>query len=145
MTSYIPVVNYLVLDDDPPSAHLVATECTSCGARYFGQRTTCAHCGLRDFTDRLLPDTGRVGSFTIIHRAGKGVPTPFVSALIDLDDGTTVKANIVGCDPTPDAVRLHMPVRLTTFPAAADGDGRVALAFGFEPIPGAPAALEATP
>jgi len=78
-----------------------------------------------------------VGSFTIVHRAGKGIATPFVSALVDLADGTTVKANIVGCDPSPEAVHLNMPVRLTTFPAGTDESGTVAIAFGFEPIVGA--------
>ena len=37
----IAMVDYLVLGDDP---HLVANECTSCGARYFDRRNACASC-----------------------------------------------------------------------------------------------------
>jgi uncharacterized OB-fold protein len=127
----VPVVNYLVLDDGPP--HLVAQQCANCGARYLMNRLACARCGKREFAPRTLPTTGEVGSFTVIHRAAPGVPTPYVSALIDLDDGTTVKANVIGCPADDGAVRLHMRVRLTTFVAGTDGDNVSAIAFGFEP------------
>jgi uncharacterized OB-fold protein len=131
VTRGVPIVNYLMLDDGAP--HLVAQECTSCGARYLANRLACARCGKREFSPRTLPTTGEVGSFTIIHRAAPGVPTPYVSALVDLDDGTTVKSNVVGCPADDNAVRLHMRVRLTTFIAGTDDDGTTAIAFGFEP------------
>jgi uncharacterized protein len=131
VTRSVPVVNYLVLNGGAP--HLVAQECASCGARYLANRPACAHCGKREFSPRRLPTTGEVGSFTIIHRAAPGVPTPYVSALVDLDDGTTVKSNVVGCPADDNAVRLHMRVRLTTFIAGTDDDGTTAIAFGFEP------------
>ena len=39
MAQQIPLVDYLVLGDEP---HLVANECTSCGARFFDRRNACA-------------------------------------------------------------------------------------------------------
>jgi uncharacterized OB-fold protein len=36
----IPLVGYLMLDDGEP--HLVASECTMCGARFFDRRNACA-------------------------------------------------------------------------------------------------------
>lgn len=131
MTSTIPVVNYLVLDDGEP--HLAAQECTNCGARYFATRVACARCGKREFTTRPLPTTGEVGSYTIIYRAAPGVQAPFVSALVDLDDGTTVKSKIVDCPADDAAVKLHMRVRLTTFEAGTDATGVTAIAFAFAP------------
>jgi uncharacterized OB-fold protein len=61
------------------------------------------------------------------------VPTPFVSAIVDLDGGGVVKANILNVEPDPTAVSLGMPVRLTTFVAGTDPEGTEAVAFGFEP------------
>lgn len=136
VTRSVPIVNYLMLDDGAP--HLVAQECTNCGARYLATRLACAHCGKREFSPRTLPTTGEVGSFTIIHRAAPGVRTPYVSAIVDLDDGTTVKSNLVGCPADDNAVRLHMRVRLITFTAAKDDEGTAAIAFGFEPDEAAP-------
>jgi uncharacterized OB-fold protein len=47
--------------------------------------------------------------------------------------GTSVRANIVNVEPTPEAVTLGMPVRLATFPIGADSEGTEAVGFGFEP------------
>jgi uncharacterized protein len=131
MGKQIPVVRYLALDDG--DAHLVATECTACGARYFDRRNACAGCGGDDFTSVPLATDGVVRSFTIIHRAAPNVPTPYASALVDLDGGGSVKANLVDVDPDPAAITLGMPVRLTTFVAGTDDDGTEAIAFGFLP------------
>lgn len=130
MTQRIPVVAYLDLDDEPT---LVGTACTSCGATYLGRRLACANCGGRAFEQRPLPRTGRLRSFSIIHRAAEGLSTPFVSGVVALEDETAVKANIVNCPPDPDHVRLGMPLSLTTFIAGEDREGSTAVAFAFEP------------
>jgi uncharacterized protein len=128
----IPIVDYLVLDDGEP--HLVAWVCPDCGARYLDHREACASCsGTGPFTRAALPTTGRVGTFTIVHRAAKGVSTPFVSAVVYLDDGAAVRTNLVDCPPTPEAIRLHMPVHLVTFDVGTDAEGTVAIGFGFSP------------
>ncbi len=130
MADRVPIVDYLVLEEPP---HLVAHQCTACGALYFDRRNACASCGGRAFGTRRLGDTGVVRAFTIVHRAAPGVPAPFVSAVIDLDGGGIVKANVVDTDPTPERVELGMPVRLTTFVAGTDDNGTEAVAFGFAP------------
>jgi len=131
MAKQIPMVDYLVLDKEP---HLVANECTSCGALYFDRRNACAHCGKRDFTSRDLDTTGAVRAFSIIHQAAPGVPVPYVSSVIDLDGGGAVKANVIDVEPDSDHVKLGMKVRLTTFVAGTDDDGTEAVAFAFQPI-----------
>ena len=125
----VPIVDYLELGDEP---HLTALVCERCAARYFEHREACASCaGSGPFTRIALPTSGRVGTFTIVHRAAGGVRTPFVSAVVYLDDGTAVRANIVDCPATPEAVTLHMPVRLVTFDLPPDSAGTVAVGFGF--------------
>jgi uncharacterized protein len=131
MTQQIPMVDYLVLDDEP---HLIATECTACGALYFDRRNACARCGKRDFAVRPLGTTGVVRSYSIVHRAAPGVPAPFASAVVDLDGGGKVKANIVGEEPAPENISLGMKVRLATFVAGTDSAGTEAVAFGFERV-----------
>jgi uncharacterized OB-fold protein len=44
-----------------------------------------------------------------------------------------VKANVVNVEPSPQQVRLGMPVKLTTVVAGTDDDGTDAVAFGYEP------------
>jgi uncharacterized OB-fold protein len=130
VTRQIPLVDYLVLGDEP---HLVARQCTSCGARFFGRRNACASCFATEFTDVDVPRTGTLRTFTIVAFGAPGVPVPYVAAVIDCD-GTSVKGNVVNVEPTPDNLPLGLPVRLTTFVADTDDEGTEAIGFGFEPV-----------
>ena len=131
MGKQIPIVDYLVLDDGSP--HLAAWESVDSGALYFDRRNADAKGGGTEFRRRKLANTGKVRSFTIVHRTVPGVPAPYVSALVDLDGGGCVKGNVVNVPPDPEHVKLGMPVRLTTFVAGTDDDGTEAIAFAFEP------------
>lgn len=126
----VPYVGYLKLDSDP---HLVANECRSCGALFFDRRNACASCGGAEFGLRRLASEGVVRAFTIVHRATPEVTVPYVSAIIDLDGGGVVKANIVGVDPVPEQVTLGMKVALTTFGVGTDAAGTEAVSFGYRP------------
>jgi uncharacterized OB-fold protein len=131
MGKQVPIVGYLVLDDGP--AHLEAWEAVDSGALYFDRRNADAKGGGTEFRRKHLGSTGKVRSFTIVHRAVPGVPTPYVSAIVDLDGGGVVKTNLLKSAPDPDVVQLGMQVKLTTFVAGTDDDGTEAVAFGFEP------------
>src|SRR5678816_1471895 len=108
-------------------------ECTACGARFFDRRNACAACGATGFRTVAVPTEGEVRAFTIVSMAAPGIPVPFVAAVVDCD-GTSVRGNVVGVEPTPEHVKLGMKVRLTTVPIGADGAGVEAIGFGFEPV-----------
>jgi len=129
MAQQIPMVDYLVLGDQP---HLVANECTSCGARFFDRRNACASCGKRDFRKTPIATDGFVRSFTIVTFAAPGVPVPFVTAIVDCD-GTSVRGNLVNVEPDPQQVTLGMKVRLTTTSLGTDDHGVEAIGYAFAP------------
>ncbi|HUW04317.1 MAG TPA: OB-fold domain-containing protein [Acidimicrobiales bacterium] len=129
MTSQVPLVDYLELGDEP---HLVANECTNCGARFFDRRNACASCFGTDFTRVALGTEGELKSFTIVSFAAPGVPVPFVAGLVDID-GTTVRGNVINTAPDPEHVSLGMKVRLATHSVGTDSNGTEAIGFGFEP------------
>jgi uncharacterized OB-fold protein len=131
MAEQVPLVSYLVLGDDP---HLEANACTACGALSFERRNACPKCGSdAGFTKQRVAGTGVVSSFTIVSRAAPGVKVPFVSAMVRLDGGGAVTANVVDTEPDPEHVQLGMKVKLTTFVVGADDNGTEAVAFGFAP------------
>lgn len=130
MADQIPIVDYLVLGAQP---HLVANECTTCGARFFDRRNACASCGSTGFTKVPVADEGEVRAFTIVAFAAPGVPVPFVAAVVDCD-GTSVRGNIVNTEPDPEHVTLGMRVRLTTTSLGADDNGVEAVGYAFEPV-----------
>jgi uncharacterized protein len=125
----VPLVDYLVLGDDP---HLVASECTACGARFFDRRNACAACGGTEFQQVRVANEGVVRTFTIVSFAAPGIPVPFVASVVDCD-GTSVRANLVNVPPDPEHVRTGMKVKLTTVPLGTDSAGTEAIGFGFEP------------
>lgn len=129
MTDCIPMVDYLELAGVP---HLVAHECVSCGARFFDHRVACASCFATEFRSADIDTEGVVRAFTIVAFAAPGVPVPFVAATIDCG-GTSVRANIINVEPTPEYVTLGMKVRLATYSIGTDQAGVEAIAFGFEP------------
>jgi uncharacterized OB-fold protein len=129
MPDQVPLVDYLVLTDEP---HLAAHECTSCGARFFDRRNACASCFGTQFTRVAVPTEGEVRAFTIVSFAAPGIPVPFVSATVDCG-GTSVRANLINVEPSPKAVTLGMKVRLATYPMGPDSQGNEAIGFGFEP------------
>ena len=126
----IPLVSYLRLGSRP---HLIANECTNCGARFFDRRNACAQCGLREFKNARVRNGAKLKAFTIVHRAAPGIPAPYVSAIVETEDGTTVRSNVVNCDPSPEVVQLGMKLKLTTYPIGTDDDGTEAIAFGYQP------------
>lgn len=125
----VPLVDYLVLGDDP---HLVANECTACGARYFDRRNACASCFGTEFKKTDIATNGEVKAFTIVSMAAPGIPVPFVAAVIDCA-GTSVRANIINTEPDPEHVQLGMKVKLATYEVGTDTAGTQAIGFGFEP------------
>lgn len=129
MSDQIALVDYLVLGEDP---HLVANECTDCGARFFDRRNGCASCGKTGFRRVPISTEGEVRAFTIVSFAAPGIPVPFVAAVVDCD-GTSVRANLINVDADPEHVSLGMKVRLSTYSLGEDGAGVEAIGFGFEP------------
>jgi uncharacterized OB-fold protein len=124
----IPLVDYLVLGDSP---HLVANECTNCGARYFDRRNACASCSGLTFAKADIVTDGEVRAFTIVSPWVPGA-APYVPAVVDCG-GTSVRANIVNTEPDDQHITLGMKVRLTTFPIGTDTAGTEAIGYGFEP------------
>ncbi len=130
MGTAVPLVDYLVLGDDP---HLEANQCVDCGARYFDRRNACASCGGTTFEKAAIATDGEVRAFTIVSMAAPGIPVPFVAAVIDCD-GTSVRGNIINTEPDPDHVHLGMKVKLATYSIGTDDNGTEAIGYGFEPV-----------
>ncbi len=125
----VPLVTYLALDPQP---HLLAWECTACSARFFDRRNACAACGAASFVQKPVSTTGELRAFSVVHRAAKKIKVPFVAALVEADDGTMIRSNLL-VEPTPEKIVLPMPVRLVTYVVGADSRGSECVAFAFEP------------
>jgi len=52
--------------------------------------------------------------YSIVHQSVPGVPVPYVSAIVDLPDGVSVRCNLVDVEPDPAKIQFGMPVEMVT-------------------------------
>ena len=131
----LPAVPYLKIPEagDP---YLEAYKCGQCGATFLGERHVCSKCGARDQMSTVtFPNTGKLYSYSIVHRSFPGVEVPYVSAIVDLDDGTAIKGNLINVEPDPESIPLDMPVEVVFDDALGrkDADGNAYLSYFFQP------------
>ena len=129
-----PVVEYLKIPEhgDP---YLEGHQCGGCGGVFLGRRPTCSHCGTSgSLRPTRLSDRGELYVYSIVHRSFPGVEVPYVSAVVDLEGGGTVKGNLIGIDPDPAKIRMGMPVEVVyEIAPRKDKDGNEYLTYYFRP------------
>ncbi len=132
----LPAVDYLKLPDgaDP---FLEGHRCTQCGAIFLGERFACSKCGARDSMEAIkLSNRGKLYSYCIVCRSYPGIEVPFVSVVVDLDGGGTVKGNLIDVEPDPKSIQFDMPVEVVYGDALGrkDKEGNSYMAYFFRPI-----------
>jgi len=130
----LPVVPYLKIPEDG-APYLEARQCSGCGKIFLDERDTCSHCGKSGLMQpKKLSNTGSLYVYSIVHRSFPGVAVPYVSAIVDLDGGGTVKGNLINIDPDPEKIRMGMPVEVIYRNAPTkDADGNEYLTYYFQP------------
>lgn len=115
--------------------YIEAHRCRACSAMVAEARLACPACLGRDGFEAIqAAQTGRLIAYSIVKRSYPGIPTPFVSAVAQMDDGLTLKANLVGAGFEPDGITPNMKVRLQFNDALGrtDKEGRGYVGYQFE-------------
>ena len=105
------VVEYL---EHAADGRLVVPECRDCGESHFPPRVVCPYCLSSALDLRESAGKGTLYSFSVVHldyHPTWGERRPYVNALVALDDGPTVFANVVECD--PEALSVGDPLTVT--------------------------------
>lgn len=80
---------------------LLLQRCGDCGTLRFFPRLLCTECGSENTEWDEVSGRGTVQSFTVVHRAAFPefqAQTPYIIALIDLEEGPRMMTNIIGDD-----------------------------------------------
>ena len=131
----LPVVDYLKLPEngDP---FLEGHKCSKCGAIFLGERKVCSSCFSRDTLEAVkLNNTGKLYSYSIVCRSFPGIDVPYISAIVDLDGGGTIKGNLIDVEPDPEKIKFDMPVEVIFDDALGrkDADGNSYISYFFKP------------
>lgn len=128
----------IVRISDQGKASLVGSRCRHCGETYAAERLACAACCRRDGIEPLpLGMSGTLFNYTIVHRSYPGVPVPFVSAIVDLDGGGTLRGTLIDVEPDPATLPRDLPVDIVFRDTGqASPEGKPFLSYFFVPAQG---------
>ncbi|MDX6429078.1 MAG: 3-oxo-4,17-pregnadiene-20-carboxyl-CoA hydratase alpha subunit [Streptosporangiaceae bacterium] len=86
--------------------------CAECGALRHPPGPMCPVCHATEREHVVAAGRGQVYSYVVHHHPPvPGRTTPFVVAVVELDEGVRIVGNVIGCSPSE--VRIGMPVELT--------------------------------
>jgi len=133
-----PIVPFLRLPEKYPDepAYLWGVLCKQCGAKFLGARTACGQCASTGpFEETRFGDEGEIYVFSIVYQTVPGLEAPYVAAIVDLDDGVSVRANVYGLDPTkPSPDWFGKRVKLFTEKVRVDREGNDIVAAKFRVV-----------
>jgi uncharacterized OB-fold protein len=132
----LPVVDYLKLPKNG-EPFLEGHKCSKCNAMFLGERKVCSSCFSRDSLVAVkLNNTGKLYSYSIVFRSFPGIDVPYISAIVDLDGGGTIKGNLIDVEPDPEKIKFDMPVEIIFDDALGrkDADGNSYISYFFKPI-----------
>ena len=88
--------------------------CRTCSGWVYYPRAACPRCLSGELEWRRASGRGSLHTFTVAHRGQKGFPlgSPYVIAIVELEEGPRMMTNLVGVAPDPAAIRIGMPVEV---------------------------------
>jgi uncharacterized OB-fold protein len=100
---------------------LVASRCKSCGKLYFPARPMCPECHGKDMEAIELSGKGKLAAYSVIYiattamiQAGFDRKNPYCTAVVQLEEGPSICAQLVGADVAhPETIKIGSPVTAT--------------------------------
>lgn len=87
--------------------------CNACGEWCHVPRVTCPNCASTDWAWQRVKGTGRVFTWTVVHRAMHPAfadAVPYAVVVVELDEGPRIVSGIVDCK--PEDLVMEMPVEV---------------------------------
>ena len=111
-------------------------ECGDCGKLILPPSALCVQCGSKKLVKYSFKMHGEVKTFTVIRVPPQGYQSPYVVALVEIDEGPWIMGNIVDIDANNLSLDLiGEKVKISSMKVASDqfsGGERMALTFTIE-------------
>lgn len=94
---------------------LMLPRCEDCGKAFFYPRSFCPHCHSRRIAWIQASGKGRLYSFEIAYQSlnpAFKIKPPYILAMIELEEGPRMLANLINIEPDPKLVKCDMPVEV---------------------------------
>jgi len=118
---------------------IMGTECTNCGTQHLPPRPLCPNCFSTELRWVEMPSQGTLAAFTTVHivssamiEAGYGRENPHCSGIVQLENGLSISALILGVDAfDPTSIKVGSPVE-AVFLERGEGDHKETI-LAFQP------------
>ena len=111
-------------------------ECTNCGSYYFPARSICPECRREGKLEMYaFKGTGKIFSYSVVHAppAGFELHRPYIMAIIELDEGPKLTAQIV--DAKKEDLKIGMKVEMVLRRIREGGEeGIIHYGYKFKPV-----------
>ena len=118
MTKPIPVIDgdSKKFWDGCNNEQLLIQCCDDCNRYIYYPRIVCPHCMSSNISWHESKGTGKIYSYTIVRFGPPGFEedVPYISALVELDEGVRMISNLVECD--LEDIKCDIPVEVTFKP-----------------------------
>lgn len=112
---------------------LEGRRCTACEAVHFPPRDRCETCRETDLEPYRLSGRGTVYAHAEVAQAPRGFTAPYVVAMVELEEGMKVTAQLT--DVEPREVSVGMPVEMVTRRLQEKGErGYLVYGYKFRPV-----------
>ena len=115
--------------------NLVGETCENCGVKLFPPRDVCIECQTPAQELYTFTGLGTIYSYSTVYEIPAGFErnSPYTVALIKLEEGPLVTAQLTDID--PDEIVMDMPVEVVTRKLRTDGDeGMIIYGYKFRPV-----------
>jgi len=85
---------------------LLGLRCMDCGELLLPPSAVCTSCGGSNMEVNSFSKKGKIKTFSVIRVGPVGYNTPYVVALVELQDGPWVVGNLISFDPTKASMDL---------------------------------------
>ncbi len=97
---------------------LMAVRCKKCGSVYVPPRAICPKCHSEELEWVATSGKGELSAFTVIYggptfmvEQGFDRKNPYISGIVELEEGTRISARITGLDPMkPNEIKIGTPL-----------------------------------
>lgn len=116
---------------------LMASRCTACNHLYLPPRAICPHCHGDQLTWEETSGRGKLVAYTAIGvgptfmvQTGYGRNNPYVTGIVELDEGVKISARILGVDARqPESVQIGIPLTVTFVEQGEGEEKKISFAF----------------
>jgi uncharacterized OB-fold protein len=116
---------------------LMGSRCSNCASLYLPPRPLCSHCFGEGMEWVELGGQAKLRAFTVVHiapsamvEAGYGRDNPYCSGIVELDEGPSISAQILGVDVMrPEEITIGAPLSAVYLERGEGEDVKSYLAF----------------